>query len=333
MGGFLRDGKWITEDDWEKNNDGEFTRQKSSFREHIRSEEAAQFRPSPGRYHLYVSYACPWAHRTLIARSLLGLDEAISVTVVHPFMGDDGWEIRPKDDDDATPDPIFGAGKLYEIYQRADSAFTGRVTVPILWDREHGTIVNNESREILRMMSTQLRHIGHGDVDLCPEAHRAGIDAAMDRFYQPLNNGVYRCGFAGKQSAYERAFDELFAELEHWEQVLSEQRWVAGTDQPTEADICLFTTLVRFDPVYYVHFKCNGRLIRQFPALSGFVKDFYQYPGVRETVCMRHIKEHYYRSHPHVNPKGFVPVGPDLSWYEDPPERSSLLTPRSRTRA
>ena len=277
----------------------------------------ARFEPEAGRYHLYVSYACPWAHRTLISRSLLGLEDAISVSVVHPFMGDQGWVFDPDDDPDATADAILGASKLYEVYQAADSDVSGRVTVPILWDREHGTIVNNESREIIRMFSTAMRGLGDGKRDLAPVARRQAIDAAMDRFYQPLNNGVYRCGFAGTQSAYSKAFGQLFAEVQHWEKVLGEQRYVCG-DQLTEADIAMFTTLVRFDPVYYVHFKCNGGLIQQHPNLSGFVRDVYQTPGVKETVNMRHIKEHYYRSHPNLNPRRFVPEGPDLSWYDQP---------------
>jgi len=232
-------------------------------------------------------------------------------------MGDEGWEIRPGDDPDATPDPIHEAAKLHQVYAAAKADFSGRVTVPALWDRETGTIVNNESRELLRMFATVMRDLGHGELDLSPEPLRDAIDDAMDRFYQPLNNGVYRCGFAGTQEAYSKAFGELFAELDHWEGVLGEQRYVCG-DQLTEADIAMFTTLVRFDPVYYVHFKCNGRLIQQYPNLSAFVRDVYQHPGVKETVNMRHIKGHYYRSHGSVNPRGFVALGPDLSWYDEP---------------
>ncbi|MBO6933619.1 MAG: glutathione S-transferase family protein [Deltaproteobacteria bacterium] len=317
MSGFLTNGEWVTQDQWEKGKGGEFRRQKSQFRDWIEDAPDARFRPEPGRYHLYVSYACPWAHRTLIARSLLGLQDAVSVTVVHQHMGDQGWEIRPEDDADATADPIHHATKLHRVYAAAKPDFTGRVTVPALWDRETGTIVNNESREILRMFATVMRDLGHGELDLSPAPLREAIDAAMDRFYQPLNNGVYRCGFAGTQDAYAQAFGELFAELDHWEKVLGEQRYVCG-DQLTEADIAMFTTLVRFDPVYYVHFKCNGRLIQQYPNLSGFLRDVYQHPGVKETVNMRHIKEHYYQSHPSVNPRRFVALGPDLSWYDEP---------------
>ncbi len=317
MSGFLKKGEWVTQSQWEKDEGGEFQRQKSKFRDWIEADPDSRFRPAAGRYHLYVSYACPWAHRTLIARALLGLEESVSVTVVHPFMGDEGWEIRPGDDDDATADPILDATKLREIYTAAQADFTGRVTVPVLWDREHGTIVNNESREILRMFATVMRDLGHGERDLSLAALREDIDAAMDRFYQPVNNGVYRCGFAGTQRAYDRAFDELFTELDHWERVLGERRYVCG-EALTEADIALFTTLVRFDPVYYVHFKCNGRLIQQYPNLSGFLRDVYQTPGVKETVNMRHIKEHYYTSHESVNPRRFVARGPDLSWYDEP---------------
>ena len=322
MSGFLNDGEWITKDQWEQGKGGEFKRQKSTFRHWIDDAPDARFRPEAGRYHLYVSYACPWAHRTLIARALLGLEEAVSVSAVHHFMGDDGWEFRPEDDPDSDADPILGASKLHQVYTAAQADFTGRVTVPVLWDRETRTIVNNESREILRMFATVMRPLGHGEVDLSPTELRPAIDGAMDRFYSPVNNGVYRCGFAGTQEAYETAFAELFAELDHWEGVLGQHRYLVG-DRLTEADIAMFTTLVRFDPVYYVHFKCNGRLIRQFPNLSGYLRDIYQHPGVAETVNMHHIKQHYYRSHPSVNPRRFVPVGPDLSWYDDPPERGA----------
>ncbi|MAQ16428.1 MAG: glutathione-dependent reductase [Sandaracinus sp.] len=320
MGGFLRDGAWITEDEWEKGEGGEFQRQDTKFRDWIEDAPEARFRPEAGRYHLYVSYACPWAHRTLISRALLGLEDVVSVSVVDAFMGDQGWTFGAEEDPDATPDHLYGVSKLYEIYQKADPQVSGRVTVPVLWDKELKTIVNNESREIIRMFSTVMAPLGHGERDLAPEPMREAIDAAMTRFYQPLNNGVYRCGFAGTQSAYEEAFGQLFAELDHWEKVLGEHRYVAG-DQLTEADIAMFTTLVRFDPVYYVHFKCNGRLVRQYPNLSGLLRDVYQTPGVRETVVMSHIKQHYYRSHPKLNPRRFVPLGPDLSWYDEPHAR------------
>lgn len=316
MGGRLVDGEWTTKEDWEKSKDGSFARQESAFRDHI--EPGGRYDVSAGRYHLYVSYACPWAHRTLIARALLGLEDAIDVSIVHPFMGDHGWEFRPADDADATADMLHGARHLYDVYTRADSDFTGRVTVPVLWDRAEGTIVNNESREILRMFRA-LRPLGN-DVDLCPDDLRPTIDDTLDAIYEPINNGVYRCGFAGTQEAYERAFATLFEALAHWDEVLADRRYLCG-DRFTEADICMYTTLIRFDPVYYVHFKCNGRLIRQFPHLSGYLRELWQMPALAETTNLRHIKEHYYTSHPALNPKRFVPVGPDMGWLDAPHQR------------
>lgn len=320
MSGFLKDGEWITRAQWEKGEGGEFQRQETTFRDWIEDADDARHRPEAGRYHLYVSLACPWAHRTLIARALLGLEEAVSVSVVHHYMGEQGWVFAPDEDPDATVDHVHGAKKLSEVYLAAKRDISGRVTVPVLWDREQGTIVNNESREIMRMLCTVMRGLGHGARDLSPPALREAIDAAMDRFYQSVNNGVYRCGFAGTQAAYSEAFGQLFDELDHWERVLGDQRYLCG-DQLTEADIAMFTTLVRFDPVYYVHFKCNGRLVRQYPNLSGFLRDVHQTPGVRGTVNLHHIKQHYYRSHPSINPRRFVPEGPDLSWYDEPHDR------------
>lgn len=310
MGGFLNEGVWTTKDVWEKNSkDGSFKRQTSAFRDKIEDREGARFQPETGRYHLYVSYACPWAHRTLIARALMGLEEVISVSVVNHFMGDQGWTFEPTEG--VIPDPIFDADFLHEIYVKADPHFSGRVTVPVLWDKKENTIVNNESREIIRMFSDAFKGLSRTEVDLAPEALRAQIDDAIDAIYEPINNGVYRCGFAGTQEAYDRAYGELFEALEHWDGVLGERRYLAG-DRLTEADLCMFTTLVRFDPVYYVHFKCSEKHIFQYDNLFNYMLEIYQLPGVAETVNLDHIRNHYYRSHPSINPTRFVPPGPTL---------------------
>lgn len=311
MGGFLRDGQWVTKDEWENNKKGSFERQESKFRARIEDGAQAKHPVAAGRYHLYVSLACPWAHRTLIVRALLGLEEAISVSVVSPLMFDQGWEFDPSFDEAATEDALFGAQKLYEIYQRANAEHNGRVTVPVLWDKERAEIVNNESREIIEMMATVMRPLWTRQVELYPEDQRAKIDEVMDAIYDPINNGVYRCGFASSQRAYEEAFGQLFEALAYWDERLGQGRYLCG-DALTLADVCMFTTLVRFDAVYATHFKCNGKLIAQHEHLSGYLRELYQMSEIRPTVNLHHIKQHYYRSHPGVNPKGIVPVGPFL---------------------
>ncbi len=305
MGGFLSNGEWVTKEKWENTEDGHFKRQTSSFRDWVKDD--GDFEPQSGRYHLYVSYACPWAHRTLIIRALKGLEDAISVSVVHYFMGDDGWTFD--DGPGVVQDPILEADHLRELYQEADPDYSGRVTVPLLWDRETHTAVNNESREILRMFDVAFDDFATRDVDLNPEGYHDQIEEAMDAIYEPINNGVYRCGFAGTQEAYEESFDTLFEALDHWDAHLEDNRYLCGPVL-TEADICMFTTLVRFDPVYYVHFKCNGRHIYEYPNLSGYLREIYQLPGVADTVDMHHIKNHYYSSHENLNPKRFVARGP-----------------------
>ena len=305
MGGLLKNGEWTTKEAWENNDDGEFDRQTSAFRDRI--EKGGRFEPQKGRYHLYVSYACPWAHRTLITRALKGLEDAVSISVVHYFMGDDGWTFE--DAEGTIPDPILDADYLRELYVEADSGFTGRVTVPVLWDREHATIVNNESAEIMRMFDVDFDALAKREVDLYPHPLQDEIDQTIDAIYEPINNGVYRCGFAGTQGAYDKAFDTLFSALDHWDAHLAEHRYLCG-ERLTEADICMFTTLVRFDPVYYVHFKCNGRHIFEYENLSGYMREIYQLPGVAQTVNMTHIKRHYYSSHENINPKRFVAKGP-----------------------
>ncbi|MEM1349475.1 MAG: glutathione S-transferase family protein [Myxococcota bacterium] len=317
MSGFMNNGTWYTQETWSDERDGQFKRAPTTFRDVVSAKEGAAYAAEPGRYHLYVSYACPWAHRVLIARALMGLEDVISVSVVHYDMGKDGWVFLPDDDPDATPDHLFGSAYLRDVYLKADSAYSGRVTVPVFWDRERQTIVNNESREIIRFLTDAFRPLAKNpDVDLAPEHLRPAIDAAITSIYEPINNGVYKCGFAGTQAAYEQAFEELFEELDRWEGILGAQRYMAG-EVLTEADLCMFTTLVRFDAVYYVHFKCNGRLIMQYPNLSNYLREIYQLPGVKETVHMRHITRHYYRSHTSVNPRRLVPVGPlDLAHLE-----------------
>jgi putative glutathione S-transferase len=281
--GKLVDGKWSNE--WYKASaKGDFVRDETQFRNTLSADGASGFEAEAGRYHLYVSLACPWAHRTLIARELKGLHDAIGVSVVHPHMGEQGWEFG--EFPGATPDLLHGAKYLYEIYTRAKSDYSGRVTVPVLWDR-------------------------NGSADLCPRELTAAVDAEIDALYAPVNNGVYRAGFAVQQSAYESATRELFSALDGYEARLEKQRYLLGSAL-TEADICLFTTLLRFDPVYHYHFKCNLRRIADYPALSGYVRDIYQTPGVAETCNFEHIKHHYFTSHPTINPNKIIPLGPVL---------------------
>ncbi len=275
------------------------------------------FKAEPGRYHLYVSLACPWAHRTLIFRALKKLEDVISVSVVHPYMGPDGWTFRTEDG--ATGDTLYGLDFLHQIYTMADPVYSGRVTVPVLWDKQEKTIVSNESSEIIRMLNSAFDEWGDAGVDLCPPALRGEIDDLNAFIYPAINNGVYRAGFATSQAAYEEAFHALFSALDQLEERLSTQRYLTG-ERVTEADWRLFTTLVRFDPVYVGHFKCNLRRIADYPNLSNYLRDLYQVPGVAGTVNLFHIKAHYYGSHPTINPTGVVPLGPVLD-YEAPHDR------------
>lgn len=311
MGGFLRQGEWKASSEWEKSDDASFKRQRSSFRKHIEDSPDAEHPAQAGRYHLYVSHACPWAHRTLLVRALMGLEDVISVSVVHPFMGDEGWSFD-EEDPKVVPDTVLGVTHMRDVYLSSKPDYTGRVTVPVLWDKVSGTIVNNESREIIRMMNKAFTRFATHDVDLCPDDLMPEIDAAMDAIYEPINNGVYKCGFAGSQEAYERAYDELFAQLDHWDKLLAGRRYMCG-ERLTEADLCMFTTLLRFDSVYYVHFKCNGQKISEYEHLSGYLRELYQLPGVAEISHMDHIKQHYYTSHEQLNPRRIVPTGPRLN--------------------
>lgn len=300
--GRLVDGAWQTQDGGITNRKGDFVRKPTVFRNRISADGSTGFPALAGRYHLYVAAACPWAHRVLITRSMLGLSEAVSVAVAHPLMLEHGWVFEGD-----------GARFLYEVYQRADPHYSGRVTVPVLWDTETETIVNNESREIMRMFNLEMRALGSGGPELAPPDRLDEIDAAIDSIFDPINNGVYRAGFAGSQEAHEAAVRELFAALDHWEDVLSRQRFMLG-DAMTEADLCLFTTLVRFDAVYNCHFKCNLRRLVEYDNLWGFCRDVYQTPGVGQTVDLAAIKQHYYGSHESVNPKRLVPLGPVLDF-------------------
>jgi glutathionyl-hydroquinone reductase len=306
--GMMIEGKW-TNEEYEQDKKGRFQRNPTTFRDRITADGSSGFPATSDRYHLYVSYACPWAHRTLIVRQLKGLTEAISISVVDPYMGSDGWQFS--DFPGTIPDTLNQTKYLREVYAIADSNYTGRVTVPILWDKQTSTIVNNESREIIRMFDTEFNQIAKQDLDLYPEELREEIDKAIDEIYHPINNGVYRAGFARSQEAYEEAVTELFEALNYWENVLKQQTYLCG-DRLTEADICMFTTLLRFDAVYYVHFKCNLKHIWEYPHLWNYLKKIYQYPGVKETCNLEHIKLHYYRSHPHINPSGIVPTGPAI---------------------
>jgi putative glutathione S-transferase len=313
--GLLVEGKW--QDRWydTKESGGRFVRGESQWRDWVTrdglpaSGRSRGFRAEPGRYHLYVSLACPWAHRTLILRALKKLDRIISLSVVHHFMGADGWTFLAQDG--ATGDTLYGLDFLHQIYTRADPAYSGRVTVPVLWDKKEQTIVSNESSEIIRMLNSAFDEWGDAGLDFYPETLRSEIDAINALVYPAINNGVYRAGFATTQGAYEEAFGELFSALDTLEQRLSKQRYLVG-DRITEADWRLFTTLVRFDPVYVGHFKCNLRRIVDYPNLSNYLRDLYQVGGVAGTVNMQHIKAHYYGSHATINPTRIVPAGPEL---------------------
>jgi putative glutathione S-transferase len=304
--GLLQQGKWV--DQWYEtdNSGGAFRRQESRFRNWLTPNGEAGpngepgFAAEKGRYHLYVSLACPWAHRTLIFRYLKQLEDYIDVTVVEPIMLENGWEMN---------DPLYGLDFLYQLYLKADANYEGRVTVPVLWDKQTETIVSNESSEIIRMFNSAFNHLTGNSDDYYPQALHEKIDTVNDRIYETINNGVYQAGFATTQQAYEEAFHSLFDSLDWVEGLLTQQRYLVG-DQLTEADWRLFTTLIRFDAVYFGHFKTNRQLIADYPAISAYVRELYQVQAVAETVSFDHIKSHYYASHLTINPTGIVPVGP-----------------------
>ena len=315
--GLLQNGEWV--DKWYDTGStgGRFVRKQSSFRNWVTPDGSAGptgksgFKAEPGRYHLYVSLACPWAHRTLIVRANKGLEEAISLSVVHWFMADKGWTFQ--EGPGVIPDPINHVDYLHQVYTRAKSDFSGRVTVPILWDKETNTIVSNESSEIMRMLGTAFDKAGALPGDDYPAALRPEIDKVNERIYHTVNNGVYKAGFATTQAAYEEAVVPLFETLDWLEEKLNHSRYLLGA-QITEADWRLFTTLIRFDAVYFGHFKCNLRRIDDYPNLSGYVRDLYQQPNIAATVSMEHIKAHYYGSHDSINPPRIVPLGPQIDF-------------------
>ena len=310
--GLLIDGQW--HDKWydTKSEGGRFKRQDSAFRHEITPE--GPFKPESGRYHLYISNACPWAHRSLIFRHLKGLDEHISVSVVHPHMLDNGWEFRDASTDHGEfVDHLYGYEFAHQLYTSAKADYSGRVTVPILWDKQTQTIVNNESSEIIRIFNSAFDELTGNTLDFYPQALRSRIDEINHRVYHDINNGVYKSGFATTQEAYEEAFNELFDALDWVESILAKQAYLAG-DQLTEADWRLFTTLVRFDSVYVGHFKTNKQRIVDYPNMWAYVRQLYQMPGIADTVKMEQIKQHYYYSHTMINPTQVVPVGPEIDF-------------------
>jgi len=332
--GMLVNGKLVN--DWlqRENDKGEFKRMESSFRHWITADGSAGasgkagFIAEPNRYHLYVSNACPWAHRTVIFRKLKQLENIIGLSVVEPDMLDQGWTFSNKGSEKSSEnsaekenyiDHLYAFKYMHEIYTKADKQFTGQITVPVLWDKKLKTIVNNESSEIIRILNSAFNDFTANKFDFYPEFLREKIDSINQPIYDNINNGVYRCGFATTQSAYEKAFDRLFNELDRVEEILSSQRYLLA-EQITEADWRIFTTLIRFDAVYVGHFKCNLRRISDYPNLSNYLRDLYQTPGIAETVDFDYIKRHYYYSHTTINPTQLIPKGPELD-YKQPHDR------------
>ena len=315
--GLLIDGEWSDAGYDTAKHQGRFVRDTARFRHWITSDGSAGpsgdggFKAETGRYHLYVSHACPWAHRVMIMRHLKDLVPHISVSVVHPLMLDKGWSFER--DDFATGDNLYGVDYLYQIYLKSDRRASGRVTVPVLWDKDRHQIVSNESSEIIRMFNSAFDQITGNDADYWPATQREAIEEVNADIYHHINNGVYKAGFATSSAAYEDAVTALFAALDRMEARLEHRRYLVG-EGPTEADWRFFTTLVRFDPVYVGHFKCNLRRIADYPALSGYLRELYQMPGIADSVVMPHIKTHYYASHRQINPTGIVPQGPILDY-------------------
>ncbi len=324
--GLLVDGQW--QDKWydTKASEGRFEREDAGFRNWVTADGSAGpsgiggFKAEPNRYHLYVSLACPWAHRTTIYRKLKGLEDMISLSIVHPFMGDKGWTFA--EGAGVIADPIVKADYLYEVYIAAKPDYTGRVTVPILWDKETNTIVSNESSEIIRMFNSAFDEVGATAINFLPTELLAEIDTVNEFVYSAVNNGVYKAGFATTEAAYKEAVITLFDALDTLESRLVDQRYLLG-NTITEADWRLFTTLVRFDAVYVGHFKCNIRRIVDYPNLWGYLRDLYQVPGIAETVSIEHIKAHYYTSHANINPTRIIPIGPLLD-FNEPHDRAHL---------
>lgn len=310
--GMMIEGKWTTDGN-KSDPSGKFNLTPTTFRARVTADGKSGFKAEAGRYHLYVSLACPWAHRTLIMRELKGLNDVISVSIVDPILGDQGWMFTEAPG--AIPDCVNHAQYLQEIYVKADPKYTGRVTVPVLWDKQTQTIINNESREIIRMFDVEFAELATQKIDLYPRDLQHKIDEMINAIYMPINAGVYRSGFATSQAAYEDAVTELFESLEQWETVLSKQRYLCG-EQLTEADICMFTSLYRFDSVYHGHFKCNLRRILDYPNLWNYLKDLYQRPKFKATCNLDYTKRAYYMSMTEINPNRIVPKGPIIDFDE-----------------
>ncbi|HAG93925.1 MAG: glutathione-dependent reductase [Pseudomonadales bacterium] len=324
--GLLVEGRWL--DQWydTESTKGRFERSAAQFRNWVTADGragptgAGGFKAEPGRYHLYVSLACPWAHRTLIFRKLKGLESLVSVAVVNPLMLEHGWTFAAGEE--VTGDTLYGLDYLYQVYLKADPQYSGRVTVPVLWDKVTETVVSNESADIIRMFNSAFDGCGASVGDFYPPAEQEGVDRLNHLIYNQVNNGVYRAGFATTQEAYEEALLPLFETLDYLEQLLESQRYLVGS-RLTEADWRLFTTLIRFDAVYHGHFKCNLRRIRDYPNLDNYMRELYQWPGVAETTHFDHIKTHYYASHGTINPSGIVPLGP-LQNLDEPHNRQRI---------
>ncbi len=322
--GMLVEGKWVT--DWtERDAQGKFNRMPTSFRHWITADGSSGFKAEANRYHLYVSLGCPWAHRTAIIWKLQGLEDIISLSIVDPVISENGWQFSNYSG--CIPDTVNGDLYLRDTYLRANPTYTGRVTVPVLWDKHTSTIVNNESRQIMRMFDTQFAD--GNNINFYPTELQPQIDRTIDAIYQPINNGVYRSGFANTQAAYQEAVTELFQALDDWENILAKQRYLCG-DRITEADWCMFTTLLRFDAAYYGLFKCNLRRLVDYPNLWNYLKDLYQQPKVKEVCNLDHIKRLYYQGLPQLNPTQIIPVGPIID-FDTPHDRNFIPTDRRLT--
>ena len=307
--GLLVNGEWKNQWYDTSKTGGKFIRTKSQFENQIIDEQNAEFKPESNRYHLYISYACPWAHRTLIFRKIKKLEDHISISVVHPLMLQLGWTFQ--EGEGVIQDNILGSKYLHQVYTAAQKDYTGRVTVPVLWDKKKNTIVNNESSQIIRMFNSSFNHLTGNEDDYYPEALREQIDKINEEVYHHINNGVYKTGFATTKEAYEEAFDALFQTLDTIEKMLTLTNFLVG-NTVTEADWRLFPTLIRFDAVYFSHFKCNKKRICDYPRIYKYLQNLYNFKGIKETIFMYHIKTHYYASHTMINPTGIVPKGPDL---------------------
>lgn len=308
--GRLVDGKWTTE--WtERNEQGQFQRMPTKFHNWISAGNNSRFSAEPGRYHLYISFGCPWAHRTALLWKLKGLEEVINLSVVDPVISKYGWRFSERPG--CIPDYVNNANYLWQIYIESDYNYTGRVTVPVLWDKKTHTIVNNESRQIIQIFNSEFNEFTKVKLDFYPHNLQKIINKTIDDIYQPINNGVYRCGFAASQTAYQEAVTELFAALDYWEEFLSKHRYLCG-NQITLADWCLFTTLFRFDLAYYGLFKCNLKRLVDYPNLYSYCRELYQYPGVKDVTNIEHIKQLYYAGLPELNPNGIVPKGPNINF-------------------